>query len=216
VDDAPQPDLPEGPARPRSSEPAIGSGVIIDDAEPTDGIAREESKEVRVTDDQTQLLQVLYEQHAAALWSHVVRLTGDRAMAEDVVQETLLRAWRHPRVLDQSESSARAWLFTVARNLVIDDWRRARHAVETSTADVPDRADIDDIDLRLQAWQVGDALRRLSIPHREALLECFYRGHSVAEAAVRLGVPPGTVKSRCHYALRQLRLIFEEMGISNG
>jgi len=81
---------------------------------------------------------------------------------------------------------------------------------------VPERPTSDDIDQRLQAWQVGDAIRKLSQAHREALTECFYRGNSVAEAAVRLGIPPGTVKSRCHYALRQLRLILDEMGVSNG
>ena len=169
-----------------------------------------------MTEDQNGLMEVLYHQHGSALWSHVVRLTGDRSFAEDVVQETLLRAWRHPKVLDQSESSARAWLFTVARNIVIDDWRKGRPRLESPTAEVPDVPGIDDIDARLQGWQVGEALRQLSPAHREALVECFYRGNSIAEAAVRLGVPPGTVKSRCHYALRQLRLVLDEMGIGNG
>lgn len=168
-----------------------------------------------MTNDQTQLMRVLYDQHGAALWSHVVRLTGDRSFAEDVVQETLLRAWRHPKVLDQSESSARAWLFTVARHIVIDDWRKGRSRLETTTSDVPDKPTVDDIDARLQAWQVNEALRQLSPRHREALTECFYRGYSVEEAANRLGIPPGTVKSRCHYALRALRLILDEMGISS-
>lgn len=163
--------------------------------------------------DETALMRVLYDQHSAALWSHVVRLTGDRAFAEDVVQETLLRAWRHPRVLDQSESSARAWLFTVARHLVIDDWRKGRSRLEAPTAEVPERPTPDDIDARLQAWEVGEAMLRLSPAHRDVLTECFYRGHSVQEAAARLGVPPGTVKSRCHYALRALRLILDEMGV---
>lgn len=167
-----------------------------------------------MADDQLQLMRVLHDQHGAALWSHVVRLTGDREFAEDVVQETLLRAWRNPRVLDQSESSARAWLFTVARHIVIDDWRKGRTRLESPTAEVPDRAVADDIDARLQAWQVNDALRQLSSRHREALTECFYRGNTIEEAAIRLGVPAGTVKSRCHYALRALRLILDEMGIS--
>ncbi len=166
-----------------------------------------------MADDQLQLLRVLYDEHAAPLWAHVVRLTGDRAFAEDVVQETLLRAWRHPRVLDQSETSARAWLFTVARNLVIDDWRKGRSRLETTTSEPPDRPTVDDVDARLQAWEVGEAMRQLSAAHREVLTECFYRGHSVQEAATRLGIPAGTVKSRCHYALRALRLILDEMGV---
>jgi RNA polymerase sigma-70 factor (ECF subfamily) len=167
-----------------------------------------------VPDDELQLMRVLHDEHSAALWAHVVRLTGDRAFAEDVVQETLLRAWRHPRVLDQSGNSARAWLFTVAKNLVIDDWRKGRRRLEASTSELPEHPTVDDIDARLQAWEVEEAMRQLSAPHREVLTECFFLGRSVQEAAAHLGIPPGTVKSRSHYALRALRLILDEMGVT--
>jgi DNA-directed RNA polymerase specialized sigma24 family protein len=66
-------------------------------------------------------MQALHDAHASALWAYAVRLTGDHAHAQDVVQETLLRAWRHPEVLERPEGSVRAWLFTVARNLVVDE-----------------------------------------------------------------------------------------------
>ena len=66
------------------------------------------------------LMQQLYDEHAAALWAFCLRLTGhDRARTEDVVQETLLRAWRNLAVLEESQRSVRAWLFTVAGNIVI-------------------------------------------------------------------------------------------------
>src|SRR5260370_28308078 len=77
----------------------------------------------------------LYDEHAAALWRYARRLTGDEARAQDVVQETLLRAWQHPEVADNNERSARAWLFTVARNMVIDETRTARFRRELSTPD---------------------------------------------------------------------------------
>src|SRR3978361_604200 len=73
-------------------------------------------------DRDADLLRTLHDQHARAVWGYVVRLTNDAARADDVVQETLLRAWRHPQVLDQSQGSARAWLLTVARRIVIHDW----------------------------------------------------------------------------------------------
>lgn len=158
------------------------------------------------------MLRALHDEHAGALWAYCVRLTGDRGLAQDVVQEALLRAWRHPEVLDQSERSARAWLFTVARRLVIDQWR-ARQARPEVPTDVPPEAMGDDwTDRLLQSWVVAEALDCLSAEHREVLLECYYRGHSVAQAAERLDIPPGTVKSRTHYALRALRLALEEMG----
>ncbi len=144
-----------------------------------------------------------------------MRLTGDRGFAEDVVQETMLRAWRHPKVLDQSEMPARAWLFTVSRRIVIDEWRRGRSRRETPTADLPENPTPADVEQQLQRWQIEEALAMLSPAHREALVECFYRGYSVDEAARRLGIPAGTVKSRCHYALRALQLILSEMGVGD-
>src|ERR1700681_268208 len=89
-------------------------------------------------DPEAALMRVLYDEHAAALWRYAFRLTGDRARAEDVVQETLLRAWRHPEVAADSERSAPAWLFTVARNMIIDERRSSRFRNEFGTPD-PER-----------------------------------------------------------------------------
>src|SRR5881392_3472451 len=78
-------------------------------------------------------MKALYDEHAAVLWRYALRLTGDASRAEDVVQETLLRAWQHPEVTGDHERSARAWLFTVARNLIIDERRSARFRNESAT-----------------------------------------------------------------------------------
>jgi RNA polymerase sigma-70 factor (ECF subfamily) len=166
--------------------------------------------------DEEDLMRALHDQHAAALTGYVRSLTGgDQAWTEDVVQETLIRAWRHPKVLDQSAGSARPWLFTVARRIVVDDWRSRQSRRETASAEPPDVPVEDGTDATVQAWMIGEALRRLSEAHREVLVECFYRGRSVASAAAQLGIPPGTVKSRTHYALRALKLGLDEMGVSS-
>lgn len=161
------------------------------------------------------LMRQLHAEHAEPLWRFCQRLVGeDRARAEDVVQETLLRAWRHRRVLEGSPTAVRSWLFTVARNIVIDDWRSRRSHPETSVAEVPEPAPGDDAsDQLLLSWVVAEALSQLSPDHRAVLRECYYRGQPVSEAARRLGVPEGTVKSRTHYALRALKLALEEMGV---
>ena len=159
------------------------------------------------------LLRTLHDEHAGALWSYVVNLTnGDRGKAQDVVQETMLRAWRNPDVLDQSRGSARGWLFTVAKRIVIDDWRMARSRPELVTDEVPEQSVADSTDHMLDRQLVIAAMQTLSVEHREVLHECYLRGASVAQAAATLGVPPGTIKSRTHYALRALRLALEEMG----
>ncbi|KDN16049.1 sigma-70 family RNA polymerase sigma factor [Amycolatopsis rifamycinica] len=161
------------------------------------------------------LMRALHEEHAAALWSYALHLTsGDRIRAEDVVQETLLRAWRSPAVLDQSQGSARAWLFTVARRIAIDGWRSASARAEVTTDRPPDRVVADGTDRAVQGWLVAEALAELSERHREVLLLCYFQGYSVADAALKLGVAEGTVKSRTHYALRALRLVLEERGVT--
>ncbi len=94
----------------------------------------------------------------AALWGFVLHLTGgDRNRAEDVVQETLFRAWRRPVVLAQQDSSARGWLFTVARNIVVDDWRAGQRRPTTSSELVPEPLEPDATDT---ARAVDDGGRR--------------------------------------------------------
>ena len=168
-----------------------------------------------VSDQGDALLRALYDQHAAVLWSFVVPLTGgDRMQAQDVVQETMLRAWRHPEVLAQSQRSARSWLFTVAHRIVIDEWRRARTGREVLSETVPEVIQPDRTEAMLNVWLIADALDTLSPDHRAVIVECYYRGRSTSQAAEVLGIPDGTVKSRTHYALRALRLSLQEMGVT--
>ena len=153
------------------------------------------------------LMQRLHDDHAVALWRYCRRLVPtDQGRAEDVAQETLLRAWRHRTILDSPPQAVRAWLFTVARNIVIDEWRTKRSQNEHAVAEVPEHRDVvDETDQLLQSWVVAEAVTQLSPEHRAVLLECYYRGRSVAEAARLLGVPEGTVKSRIHRARQALR-----------
>lgn len=162
------------------------------------------------------LLRALHDQHAHALWSYVVGLTnGDRGRAQDVVQETLLRAWRNPAVLEQASGSGRSWLFTVAKRIVIDEWRSASRRPEVVTDQVPEQT-VEDIAQRsIDRQLVRAALRTLSSEHRQVLLECYFRGASVAQAAQTLRVPPGTIKSRTHYALHALRQALDAIGGSD-
>lgn len=162
-----------------------------------------------------QAMQVLHDEHAALLWNVAMRSTGDAGRAHDALQEVLLRAWRHPEVFDEQRGRSRAWLLRTLRNVLIDDWRARSNRPEVLTDRAPDHGRADDVDAAVQSLLVADALRRLSPEHRQVLVECFYRGRSVAEAAATLGIPPGTVKSRTHYALRALRLALDERGVGS-
>ncbi|HEX7323594.1 MAG TPA: sigma-70 family RNA polymerase sigma factor [Mycobacterium sp.] len=163
---------------------------------------------------ETGAMRMLYDQHAAALWRYAFRLTGDRSRAEDVVQETLLRAWQHPEVVDDVARSARGWLFTVARNIVIDESRSARFRSETRSLGTPERPGPDEVASALDRMLISDALLQLSAEHRAVVRRSYCQGWSTAQIAADLGIAEGTVKSRLHYALRALRQTLQEMGVT--
>jgi RNA polymerase sigma-70 factor, ECF subfamily len=159
-----------------------------------------------LTGDADAAVRQLHARYARALYGYVERFSPDLASADDIVQETFIRAWRHLPHLAADDRMVRPWLFRVARNLLIDASRAARSRPVTVAAD-------DDLDLAHddESSQVMDrellagALRRLSPAHRTVLVETYYRGGTTATVARRLGIPHGTARSRLHYALRALR-----------
>jgi RNA polymerase sigma-70 factor (ECF subfamily) len=155
-----------------------------------------------------QELAELLREHARPLFALLLRLSdGDRQRAEDLVQETLVRAWQHPEALHADYDSVRPWLFTVGRRLAIDA-RRARQARPCEVGDaVLENARVcaDHAERAAAMLDVREAVKTLTPQHRDVLLQVYFRGASVAEAALALGIPPGTVKSRAYYALRALR-----------
>jgi RNA polymerase sigma-70 factor, ECF subfamily len=167
----------------------------------------------RISSDE-ELIRALYAEHATPLLRYAVHLmSGDRQRAEDIVQETLLRAWQHPEAI--AGRPARPWLFAVARNLAIDAYRaRQSRPPEVGEAALEVLPVPDEAERALESWAIADALSSLRTEHKRVLLETYYRGKSVAEAAAALGVPAGTVKSRTFYALRALRLALEERGLA--
>ncbi|MFG1901148.1 MULTISPECIES: sigma-70 family RNA polymerase sigma factor [Micromonospora] len=161
--------------------------------------------------------QVLVPQGRPALHRYARRLVpGDPHRAEDLVQETLLRAWRNLASV-ASARSPQAWLSRVARNLCVDQARRAA----ARPAEVAE-------DVTAVTWQPAEslyeaaldravlepALRSLSAVHREALLLVYYQDRTHREVARALAVPPGTVKSRTHNATRELQRALSRHGVT--
>ncbi|MGH3598448.1 MAG: sigma-70 family RNA polymerase sigma factor [Mycobacterium sp.] len=156
----------------------------------------------------------LWDQHAAALWRYAWRLTGDRARAADVVQQTLLRACQQPQMV--SEQSTRGWLFTLARNMIAaQDGARFRNEVMSADdSGPPESAGPGVLNGALNRALVGDALAQLSTEHRAIVGRSYYRGWSTAQIAADLGIAEDTVKLRLHHALRDLREALVEMGVT--
>jgi RNA polymerase sigma-70 factor (ECF subfamily) len=160
----------------------------------------------RLPADADAAIRQLYFRHAEALHGYVERFCTDRTSADDVVQETFIRAWRHLPKLSADDRPIGPWLFRVARNLLIDANRAARaHPVLVQVlpedAGGPDSA----LDQVLDRELLSAALQHLSPAQRAVLIEAFYNGGSLAAVARELGIPHGTARSRMHYALRALQ-----------
>jgi len=150
----------------------------------------------------------LHAAHYASLLRFLNGLThGERQTAEDLVQETMLRAWRHVEKLPTDPDGERRWLFTIARRLVIDLVRsRQSRAPETPLFDMDWVSSAEDTtDVAIATQSMLTAFDRLSDAHRNVLSDLHFRGEAPDDIARKLRVPVGTVKSRAHYALRALR-----------
>jgi RNA polymerase sigma factor (sigma-70 family) len=156
--------------------------------------------------DDDAVITALYQTYQVPLLAFVLRLTGgDRQHAEDVVQETMVRAWLEAGRLDLSGPSLMPWLAAVARRIVIDDHRRRSvRPTETGEGAVAEQPVDDDTAAAELRVVIDGAMRQLTSSHRQALSETILRDRTVSQAAATLGIPVGTVKSRVYYALREL------------
>jgi RNA polymerase sigma-70 factor (ECF subfamily) len=161
--------------------------------------------------DPDSVLRELYSHYAKALHGYVEQFCPDRSSADDIVQETFIRAWRHLPQLSADDRPIRPWLFRVARNLLIDANRAARARPVTVPEQPAGEAGTDSgLEEILDRQLVSAALRHLSPAHQSVLVETFYRGATTAAVARELGIPHGTARSRLHYALDALRKQLQE------
>ncbi|EWT03312.1 RNA polymerase sigma 70 [Intrasporangium oryzae NRRL B-24470] len=151
----------------------------------------------------------IYREHGPMLRRVVWRATSDPDRVDDIVQEVILRVWRQAPEVD----SLRAYLIATARHLIVDQHRAAvRRPQQARLVDIGEEESA--IDRALDQVLVEEALGRLQPNHRDIVRCLYYERLSVAEASDRLGVPEGTVKSRAFYAVRNLRVILDEMGVT--
>ena len=164
--------------------------------------------EIEPADDE-RWLRRLYDVHGPELHRLGRRLLGDEGGAEDLVQDVLLRAWRNRQRYDPALASERTWLFAIARHAAVDALRsrsaRPSFAAEQQPGAAGEPAVPDEVDRLVRLAELRDALATLQEPVREAVVLTHGVGLSYEESGHRLGIPAGTVKSRVHNGLRQLR-----------
>lgn len=159
-------------------------------------------------------LTQLYAAHSAAVRTFVEPYLSDSQRVDDVVQETFLRAWRQIRRIDP-DGNPRSFLFAIARNILIDQWRAQNRRAELLVGD--DTANAlpadDQVAQTLDTILINESIHRLSPQHREVIKALYFDDLTILEAADRLDVAVGTIKSRSYYAVRALRVVFDEMGL---
>jgi len=154
--------------------------------------------------------EALVKPHRRALRAYIVRLTdGDEAVADTVLKETLYRAAQDPTRYPQRASAVRPWLVLAARN-VLRDGERYAPAGHDDRPDITRSAAARPLGKGLPATTVVAAMEGLSSVHRELLVELFYGGVSLEDAATDRGIPVETVKSRLYYAMRALRTVLDQ------
>jgi RNA polymerase sigma-70 factor (ECF subfamily) len=154
--------------------------------------------------------QALYYRHHRSVFNFLLRALGDRSIAEDLLQETFLRMFA--RREDYRPTAAfRTWLFTIARNLIIDQFRRQRSGPDLERAESletmvdPGAAPLREAEAQELAELLQNAVQRLPPSQREVLLLSRFGGLSPAEIAEVTGTSPTAVRVTLHRALRRLR-----------
>jgi RNA polymerase sigma-70 factor, ECF subfamily len=152
-----------------------------------------------------------FDENGDALLGFAVNALRDRPLAEDCVQETFLRAWRARARFDRRRAGERTWLFSIARNVIVDALRaRARLPRIGDDAELESRT-AEAID-PLERLYLIEALACLSEAHRTVVVAVQIEGRSYQELSDATGVPVATWRTRAYYALRELRRRLEETG----
>ena len=154
-----------------------------------------------------------YDAHGAEIYRSCYRLLQDRNRAEEAVQDTFVRAWKHADRWDSSIASQRTWLFSIAHNVCIDALR-ARNARPQlgDPQDEPSETIEPSLETAMDSWLVEEALRRIRDDQRIAIVETYLKGRTYSELAASTGANEATLRSRVFYGLKALRVALEELG----
>jgi RNA polymerase sigma-70 factor, ECF subfamily len=169
----------------------------------------------RIASHDGRAFEVLYRRYARPVYALALRRLGDRASAEEAVQETFMAVWRSARSYRPERGAASSWLYAIARNAVVDRHRARPEPV----AEPPDRVSdepgpADRAEHGWLAWRVHRAVAELPERERRVVELAYWHGLSQSEVAERLEIPLGTVKTRTRSALARLASLLEDQGLA--
>lgn len=219
-----QPPRAEGPRLWVVPPDAGGDSAAVPDALPHDDVP-DVALIAALAAGEVEALGALYDRHARIVFALLVRITGERDAAEEILQEVFLRAWQHAHTFDDSRGTVRNWLYSIAHNLALNELRCRRRRPQLQPRPASADPDGDDYagnvaagsDPAVDAWcavrnaELAQALDQLP-PSQRAVLLLYGEGFSQSEIAEKLGEPLGTVKSRMRRALGHLRETLSVLG----
>ena len=165
--------------------------------------------------DADQSMRALLRAYGGGVYGFALKRLGDAGLAEEIVQDVMVRVWRNGSGFNHRRGSVRSWIYEIATNLVIDAHRRRTARPVLARYAGSDGADErESLELEILRWQVQEVLAQLRSEHREVISLIYFEELKIREVAERLRVPVGTVKSRCYYALESLRVALEEQGLA--
>ena len=201
-------------------KPASNDGIGPESRDPAD-----EQLMTRVRNGDAAALEILYDRYAALIMGFAFRLLADRALSEEIVQETFWRVWRSAATFDARRGGFAGWLFGIARNLTIDLCRRRKirpqPLIDEDQAQPIEHAPDPDVDVAETAWisikraQVRAALGELPAAQRTVIDLAYFRGMTRQEIAEVTGEPLGTIHTRARLALQKLREILQAQGFED-
>ncbi len=159
--------------------------------------------------------EVIVDRHGSVAFSLAYRMSGRRAMAEDIVQEAFLSLWRSGARYDRTRGSVRSWILGAVHNRAIDAFRResVRHTLDVHDDGISERLPAPEpeqtdkqVEQRDEARQVRGALDELPADQRQVIELAYFGGFTHSEIATMLALPAGTVKGRMRLGLSKLRL----------
>jgi RNA polymerase sigma-70 factor (ECF subfamily) len=174
--------------------------------EPTD-----EALLQRAADGDQGAIAVLYDRYKGLMYGLATRITGDQALAQDVIQDAFVGIWKNAARFSSERASARTWIMSITHHRAVDAVRRRRPTTELPDAELPPPVQLTvpdvwgDVTQRLDGDAIRAALETLSDVQREAIELAYFGGLTQQEIAIRTGAPLGTVKSRVRLGLLQLR-----------
>ncbi|MFJ2241828.1 sigma-70 family RNA polymerase sigma factor [Streptomyces sp. NPDC087859] len=161
-------------------------------------------------------VRAAYCEYGSELLGFAHNQLGDPQLAEEVVQEVFLRAWRASDSFDGKRGSLRTWLYSIARNAIVDAHRRREARPPMAHADQAEQVttarEVDPYDQLLARIELREALGRLSPDHREVIIQVYFLGRTCADVADELGLAASSARSRLYHGIRALRGILDENG----